>query len=518
MPDSFDQDLARRDFLKQVVAASTLAMAATSSTSAAPAESTAGTTGSLKSATPPFVGIQMGPHSLLDEGIAHTLDLIQDAAAVNAVLTYSHAYKNDLVTPATILAGDHGVPLPDNRQRHLPVIWVKAHERFYKDTTLRHPPVTADQEYSDRDVFSEMVEPARKRGMKIFARVLESAAMSRFIANFDKVVTRDIHGKPTATACWNHPEYIAFWADTVEDMFRSYDLDGLQWGAERMGPLMNVICPWNNDPPTCFCEHCVARGKTNGIDAERARKGYEELYNYVQARVKDGTPPKNKPADGIFIGFLRILIRYPEILSWEYQYRLGREELCAAMYKRGKAVKPTAEIGWHVDHQPSSWDAVYRAELSYEEMAPHSDFIKFIAYHSVLGPRIRDWYLPRFQSTILGELSLEASLNLYYDIFGYDKAAEPTLAELGTKGFSPQYVFEETKRSVASAGGKTKIYTGIGFDVPGSPPDHPDLIYEAVMKSFEAGASGIVVSRDYQEMHVANLRAVGRAMRDLAPK
>ncbi len=43
-----------------------------------------------------------------------------------------------------------------------------------------------------------------------------------------------------------------------------------------------------------------------------------------------------------------------------------------------KAVKPEARVGWHVDQQPSSWDMVYRAEMSYEEMAPYSDFIKLI--------------------------------------------------------------------------------------------------------------------------------------------
>ena len=37
-------------------------------------------------------------------------------------------------------------------------------------------------------------------------------------------------------------------------------------------------------------------------------------------------------------------------------------------------------------------------------MVPHSDFIKFIAYHNVLSPRIRDWYLPRFQKSILGDI------------------------------------------------------------------------------------------------------------------
>jgi hypothetical protein len=277
---------------------------------------------------------------------------------------------------------------------------------------------------------------------------------------------------------------------------------------------MNVISPWNNEAPTCFCEHCRARGKAAGIDAERARKGFEELWRYCQARMNN----EPKPADGIFTGFLRIMIRNPEILAWEYQYRLGREAICAEMYKRVKAVKPTAEVGWHVDHQPSSWDLVYRAEMSYEEMAPHSDFIKFIAYHAVLGPRIRSWYLPRFQRTILGELSLESSLSLYYDLFGYDKSAEPPLAELSRKGFSPEYVARETRHSVASANGKVKIYTGIGFDVPGSPPDTDEAIYQATLKAFDAGASGIVVSREYEEMEVPHLKAVGKAVREIASR
>jgi hypothetical protein len=146
-------------------------------------------------------------------------------------------------------------------------------------------------------------------------------------------------------------------------------------------------------------------------------------------------------------------------------------------------------------------------------MAPHADFIKFIGYHNVLSPRIRDWYLPRFERTILGEVSRETSLDLYYAMFGYDKRAEPALAELGRRGFSPEYVFRETQHSVASANGKTKIYTGIGFDVPGSPPDDPETVYQATLKAFQAGADGIVVSREYEEMEIPHLQAVGRAYR-----
>jgi hypothetical protein len=88
---------------------------------------------------------------------------------------------------------------------------------------------------------------------------------------------------------------------------------------------------------------------------------------------------------------------------------------------------------------------------------------------------------------------------------------------LGKRGFSADYVFRETKRSVASANGKTKIYAGIGFDVPGSPRDDPETIYQATLKAFEAGAHGIVVSREYEEMKVEHLRAVGRAVRQVMP-
>ena len=189
----------------------------------------------------------------------------------------------------------------------------------------------------------------------------------------------------------------------MEDLFRSYDLDGMQWGAERMGPLMNVISPWNNNPPTCFCEHCRARGRAAGSTPNARARVTRRCTRTCRGRWR-GAP---RPPEGMFGGFLRLLIRYPEILGWEYQYRLGREAICAAMYRRVKAIKPSADVGWHVDHQPSSWDLVYRAEMSYEEMAPHTDFIKIIAYHNVLSPRIRDWYLPRFQKTILGEVSLE---------------------------------------------------------------------------------------------------------------
>jgi hypothetical protein len=491
----------RRTFLKGAAAAS-----AVSALAAAPAPPK----------SDPFNGIQMGPHTILDEGIDRCLDLIQDTAAINALMVYSHTYHGDIRKPPQMLASDHGVPPRPMSGRKLPSVWVKHHEQYFQNTALRHQKADSSFEYADRDLLAELVEPCRKRGMKLYARILEGSgtAVARMIQNFAQVETVDVYGRSTTVPCWNHPDYRAFWNATVEDLFRTYPLDGLQWGAERQGPLMNVILPWNDGAPICFCEHCRARGKAHGIDSERARKGFEDLYVYVRALMAG----KLKPPDGVFAGFLRVLLRYPEVLAWEYQYRLSREEVLQGMYRTVKGVNPNAQVGWHVDHQPSSWDIVYRAEMSYEEMAPYSDFIKFIAYHDVLAPRIRWWYLARLQKTILGELSLAESLELYYDLFGYDKNKEPGVDQLDKKGFSPDYVFRETKRSVASAAGKTKIYTGIGFDVPwGANPfaGNPQDVYEAVLKAFDAGAAGIVVSREYEEMRLPNLRAVGRAMREI---
>jgi hypothetical protein len=465
----------------------------------------------------PFNGIQMGAHTMLDEGIDHCLDLIQETAGINCVMVYCQTYHKDVRMPPQLQAPDHGVPPRAMAGRKLPQIWMRPHEEYYRNTSLRHQVVDSSFEYADRDLFAELVGPTRKRRMKLYARILEGMVPEQPVKNFSKVATRDIYGRPTMVACWNHPEYKAWWIANAEDMFRSYELDGLQWGAERMGPLINVVLPWNNNPPTCFCEYCRARGRDKGIDAERARKGFEELYVYVQNLIHGGP----KPADGVFTCFLRILLRYPEILAWEYQYRQSREEMEQAIYRTVKSIKPSAEVGWHIDHEPSSWDIVYRAEMSYAEMAPYADFIKPILYHDVLGPRIRDWYLARFEKTILSEIPLEESLDLYYDLFGYNKTREPKLEQLNTTGFSPDYVYRETKRSVASAQGKTKVYSGIGFDVPWEQkhiPADPEKVYECVMKAFEAGAAGIVVSRDYEEMRVPNLRAVGRAMRDLAKR
>ena len=44
----------------------------------------------VEPAPPRFNGIQIAPVSLLDEGIDRCLDLLQDTAAINCLMLYSH--------------------------------------------------------------------------------------------------------------------------------------------------------------------------------------------------------------------------------------------------------------------------------------------------------------------------------------------------------------------------------------------------------------------------------------------
>ena len=47
--------------------------------------------------------------------------------------------------------------------------------------------------------------------------------------------------------------------------------------------------------------HCRARGRSAGIDPERARAGYKALHEYVQGQMAGAA----HPPEGMFGGFLR---------------------------------------------------------------------------------------------------------------------------------------------------------------------------------------------------------------------
>src|SRR6201988_731388 len=86
-------------------------------------------------------------------------------------------------------------------------------------------------------------------------------------------------------------------------------------------------------------------------------------------------------------------------------------------------------------------------------------------------------------------------------------------------GLSPDYVYREAKRALEGvAGTKTLIWPGIDIDIP-TETNHskcsPQSVKQAVLAAFRAGAPGVILSRKYSEMRLADLGGAGDAIREL---
>ena len=463
----------------------------------------------------PFVGVQLGAHSVFDEGADNCLDLLQETAGVNAVMVYTHTYQGFARgRKPGALANDHGSTPPDPGTRDMTRVWVEHHEERFAGTPLRHV-VYGDQEYAGRDVFAELIEPCRRRGIKLYGRVLEGsgAYLAQQIPGWSRILCVDCYGRRVHLPCFRHREYRQWWSSTVEDVFASYPLDGYQWGSERVGPLSNLLFHHRFQPltPSCFCDHCCGAAERMGINIDRARSGLRSLHE----TIADAAERDEAPTGGMLVAILRHLLHYPEILAWAMQWRAGRESMAAEIYGIAKTLRPDAQVGLHIDHQASTWDPIHQAEVSYGEMARYADFLKPIVYHDIAGPRIRHWVIERWTQGVLRDFDEHTALAALYAIEGLDPDREPSLEQLPTQGLSADYVYRLTRRMVREVAGRAAVYPGIGMDVPWHDDHFPspaEGVYEATRQAFAAGADGIVISREYDEIRTENLRAVGRAV------
>jgi hypothetical protein len=213
-------------------------------------------------------------------------------------------------------------------------------------------------------------------------------------------------------------------------------------------------------------------------------------------------------------------MKHPDVLAWEYLWPKTVNQLHRKIYDTVKSVKPNAHIGRHVDHQQSSYALLFRAAADYGEMTEANDFIKMILYHDIAGPRVLN-KMANIRKHVLRELNEELSLRLYYALFGYDPAKEAGLDQIVEKGLSPYYVQREVERAVKQVNGGAAIYAGIGMDIPkgGGWGDEkwvsdPEEIHLAVKLAFGAGAKGVVASREYEEITVGSLQAMGKAVKE----
>lgn len=464
-----------------------------------------------------FIGVQIGPQSFFDEGPERVLENLTSTARVNAVVVYTHTYYGASGRKKEAMAPDHGIEPRGDEGRNLAYTWVTHNESAFAGTTLRHNE-DATREYGDRDIFDEIIEPCRARGVRVYGRVLEpfGPSMPPLVNGWSRIQTRDCYDRVHPRPAVDNPDYREFWRATVEDVVRSYPLDGFQWGGERVGPLSCVLL--RGELPFGFDEHGMEAGAAMGFDPERAREGFRRLYELVSS-VADGT----RPNDGVMVSVLRVMIEFPEVLAWERKEYHAQMSMMRAIAGTAKALRPEIDFGVHIDHQQSSYDPIYRASLDLGALANGVDFVKPILYHDIAGPRIRDYLVNRASKHLFADTSGETLLALFYDVMGYDAEREPKLDELAERGLSHDYVERQVKYFTRALDGRAKLYPGIGLDIPkvgfsagdgGAFPSDPEGVYRSTLAAIGAGADGIMISREYGEMRLPSLSAVGRAVRE----
>src|SRR3989440_899535 len=456
-----------------------------------------------------MIGIQVGAVSFGDEGMAPVLDRFQRDANINALFIATFTYGRGI-------AGRQvpGQPLPDHGKQEYDTDfhggnYARTHDNFYTHTSLKK---IGAPDHPGFDVLAKVLPQAQSRRMKVFCWYED--VFRGDLQGIDQLQEVTLSGKKAATLCFHNPEVRAFWQALTEDYVRSYPIDGVMWGSERQGPFNNAIGSshggGNGDPGdvTCFCDYCKREPSSRGIDANRAVEGYTRLASLVR-QSRTGS----RPSDGYFVSYWRLLVQYPEILAWEKLWNDGQKNTYANIYRVAKSIRSDVAVGWHIWHN-NSFSPFFRAEQDYAEFRKYSDFLKVVMYNNCGGPRLAQ-YVRNVHTTLFADLAPEQVLDFTYGVQQYH---EQTLDRIPKAGLSSDYVLRETKRAVAGVTSHVKIWPGIDIDIPTGANDkktQPDDVYQAVKAAFQGGAHGVLLSRKYSEMKLANLRAARRAIREL---
>jgi hypothetical protein len=282
---------------------------------------------------------------------------------------------------------------------------------------------------------------------------------------------------------------------------------------ERNGPLLNALGASHSqlvEPTrvTCFCDYHIAEAKRHGIDAGRAKEGYRELAKFVQASLKG-----QRPSDGYYVEFDRLLLRYPEIVAWDRLFDMGKHQVLGDVYATAKAAKKDIQVGFHIEHV-NSFNPIFRATRNYEELAAKADFLKIVVYNNCGGERYAN-FIRNIGSTVFRDVPLEELMRMNNHLLNY--SGEAPLDQLATAGLSPDYVFREMQRAIAGVKGKCRVVAGVDVNIPtasGSRKASPEDTYAATVAAMKAGSHGVILSRKYSEMMLGNIDAAGRALRD----
>ncbi len=488
---------------------------------------TAITTGLAAAAAPApprlLIGFQAEVDYLLQYGIARFLDDVQTRAGVNTLMLHGNPFEASW-------AGLDKVANPTGN-------FATAHPQYYRDIHMQ-PRALGPGDFNLHDAMAKITAETKKRGVKIIPWMEEDNRPRPPIKGMDELYEVDLYGRRTTGhpggPCLNNPYFRNLIAAQVEDFIRSYDVDGLQRGSERQGPLSNALGAWHHgaksDPghTSCFCQYCAAKAAKLGIDFDRVKQAFLALEPYI----RNGRAGK-RPLDGYYVEFWRILLRHPELLVWQTFWSDSMREMQREFSAHAKSLRPGIPIGYHI-WQNISFNPIYRAEQDYHPYTEFADFLKPALYDNPAGERMTS-FVDSVTQNIYGDLSRQQMLDFEYSVMDFKEKSyaqiigrsesdyQAQLADQPINGtprgpferFSSDYLYRETKRAVeVVAGSRTRICPGLGIDVQ-LKNSTPESVRDAVEAVFRAGGTGLVLSTSHAAMRPENLSAVGTTLREL---
>lgn len=497
MNDHVSSSQSRRTFLKT--------SAALAAASIAPFE----TGFTAESKTSPMIGLQIGAVSFVDEGTDQVLDILQQRGAINTIFLTTFTYGRGLAgrqIPGQPFP-DHGSKESDEKTFH-GGNYATPHPEYYQSTVLKQ---TRAPEHGNLDIVANVLPAARKRGMKLFCSIED--VFRSDVPGVKEVSEVDLQGRKGGGLCLYHPDVRAFWTGLATDLCKSYEIDGILFFNERNGPLLNALGASHaqsiaSSRVTCFCEHHQKAAKAAGINFQRAQEGYRALDRFIQAALEN-----KRPADGYFVEWWRLLVEYPEIIAWDRLFDAAKHQVLAEVNAVVKSVRKELQVGFHIEHV-NSFNPIFRATRSYEELAQKADFLKVVVYNNCGGERYAN-FIRNVGSTVFRDVPREELLQFNNHLLNY--RGEADLDKLAQQGLSPDYVFRETQRALAGVKGKCKVLPGIDIGIPtgrNSRKASPEDTYAATAAALKGGADGLIFSRKYSEMQLANLSAAGKAVKE----
>jgi hypothetical protein len=501
-------EVTRRKFVELLTALSATAAVSGKAQTAAPtrqAQKPSPASRSLTRNRKNLVATQVKAYAWQDEGIDKLLDNCQEKGNINTIFAFT------FLSEPTDASGR--IPLPDHGtySKADPEIGGAFYDydlKYFAGTTLKQ-----FHSKSKFNVISEVGPKMKERGMDFFAWDYNNtnANMMRLIPGFTEVAEIDVYGRRTDSACWNNPDYRAQLTGRIESYLSGYpdQVAGIIWGCERMGPLDNMIGGgWATTGISCFCRYCRAKARERDISVERAKQGYIKLDKLFQAAAKE-----QRPTDGYFVTFWRTLLEYPEILAWQTLWNDSYHEIRSELYGTAKALAPEKPFGFHIV-QNVTFSPFYSAVDDYAKIQHYTDFVKIASYNTAGGGRMAG-FIKRLCSTIFADATPQDLTPFYYKVMGYKEASYD---QLGPSGLSVNYIASETKRAIADTNHSIQVYPSVDINVPissGWKQTTPEGVKSEVEAAFAAGGDGVVLSREYTEMWLANLAAAGDASRKI---